>query len=58
MIKMILNTDKLAGAFLILYGAASAVMIESPEFNLVGLLSYYLGAYQMCIAPFENYTDL
>jgi hypothetical protein len=39
---------RFVGVRLILYGALLAVVPEYPVLNAVGLISYYVGAYQLC----------
>lgn len=47
-LEMFFVIGRFVGVCLILYGALLAVVPEYPVLNAVGLISYYVGAYQLC----------
>jgi hypothetical protein len=50
MIELWFGLSRVIGILMTSYGAMLALIPESGLFNTVGLISYYVGAYQMCIA--------
>lgn len=49
-IEMLFGLSRVVGVLLLGYGALLAVVPEYPVLNVIGLISYYAGAYQICLA--------
>ena len=59
MIEMFFGFSRVVGILLLGYGTLLAVIPEHQVLNIVGLISYYAGAYQIFLAePFEDETEV
>ena len=55
MLKTFYGTSKLVGFILLMYGGLLALIPDVPFLNVVGIFSYYGGAWQMCLSePYEG----
>lgn len=49
-VEYLFGVSRVVGMLLVAYGGMLALVPENGMLNAIGLFSYYIGSYQMCIA--------